>query len=285
METVFDKEKKKELLVHLRDKTEDKVVGLFEVAGMIHEGHLHIIKQARKKCDILLIDYHQMWYPSVATIAKKRRGGSVKTSPQGVIEILKKEENQNIADFVIFTEFDEYTKKQIDFLESFKPQFQEVCSNLGIDILLDACIAFSVSGESIHYVDKVFQGPKNQILERVTTKVLGQKNLYRPETIFSFYREKDSTSLGRYSSSRTLGRMAKEAKECILKGKLEKEIFEDISKSWYVESPHLLIWDIDTLEPLNRVTDNCGISFLCLCNDSGVVKTEYLFVKDGEVIF
>lgn len=282
MEAVFDKEKKKELLTYLKNGTENKVVGLFEIAGKFHEGHLHIMKKAKKECDILLVDYHQMWYPSARIIAKKSKS-NIQLSPVEAIEILGKEENQNIADFVIFTEFDEYTQKQIDFLESFRPQFQDLCSKLKIDLLLEACLAVSISGESIHCVDRIFQGPKNQILERVTSKVLGPKNLYRPETIFSFYREKDSTSLGRGSSSRTLGRMAKEAKDVILDGKLKKEVFEDISKSWYVDRPQTLIWDIETLKPLNLVTDDCGIAFLC--NDSNVVKTEYLFVKDGNLIF
>ena len=283
MEIVFDKEKKKELLLHLKDKTENKTVGLFEIAGKFHEGHVHVMKEAKKKCDILLVDYHQMWYTSVRLIAKTSKIKSRKVSPPEAIEILKKEENQDIADFIIFTEFDEYTKDQINFLESFRPQFQNICSNLKIDLLLEPCIAFSVSGESIHYVNKIFQGPKNEILEKVTTKVLGTKNLYRPETIFSFYRENDSVSLGRESSSITLGKMAKEAKNCILSGKLGKGVFEEISKSWYVDTPRLVIWDIETLEPLNFVSDNCGIAFLC--NSSNAVKTEYLFVKDGNLIF
>lgn len=279
MEIITDKNSRADLLSYLKDYK--GIVGRVGVGGAAHEGHAHVYRQAKNQSDILIIDCAKWIWNAMGFYRDKSNDPEKYFS--GIIDSLKNEKLnlEKVVDYVVFTEINDDIWKQVIEFNSFKDRCFELIIDLGLNNVFSQTMIQPIIGDT-ELIANSYIGPKNILPDIVSRKIVGEKTNYHPNYIWSFYRNPNSFyTESRTTSDELLGKVIKEVYNEICRGETS---FEKLDRIWkdldlFMLEPRFSIIDLTEVKKVNELTDNCAIVF------SESKKADYIFIKDGKMIF
>lgn len=265
---------KKDLKKHLDN---DKVIGAIDIGGIAHEGHSFIIDECKKLVDILIVIYVSWNHPAYY-FYKGIPEVNFPTFDEVAKSLLKDSKN---IDFLVFSPITDSINNQIIRNNKNKELCYNCCKDLEVIELYPWILLSPIYDEDLKDLN-YFTGPKNILIDLISKKILNSDEVYNPKYLWNSIRDKNTFHIiSRNSNKQILGLINNNIyNEIISNGSVDiNKINEIKNKSNYIDGLNIPIIDLKTLEKINKTTDNCAIvSNVGICFD-------YLFIKDGKIIF
>lgn len=262
----------------------NKNIGFIDIGGVIHKGHSFIIEKCRKLVDVLIVVYVGWNTPSM-NFYKTQEYNDEHTSFDEVIKsVLKFPETIKNIDFLVYSPPTNFTKEQTFLNNKNRELCYTFCKNFGVTWLFNQVLLSPIYDDDLVflYYDKSYTGPKNILVDLISKKILNSGKIYNPKYIWDIYREeKNFCMTSRSSNSIILGKIIKLIyDEVLLNGSINNEKLNEIKSRFpYLLNLEIPIIDLEIVERINQISKNCVIT----CTDE--TNGDYLFIKDGRIIF
>lgn len=278
----FDDPNREEILKYL--KYCKKKVGVVEIVGYVHEGHKNIIKEAKKLCDILCVEYLEFWKYETTYLKTTNRLIRKPLYNFSKYFIQPLEDIADSIDYIFYSRSTNDILKQTNYIKDvYLQDFIKLHNELGVPSGVSESAGYHIHDDVVDACTDVFAGPRCIIQNLTMRKIIpSDKLFYKPQIIGGFTRKKSGEVISRSSTSKTIGLMIKEIHKEILSGKSASKLI-DIYKGYFlgnfVQKPEFSIIDLDKVEKIPEVSDNCVI----VLGDK--ILYELLIIKNGDIIF
>jgi hypothetical protein len=256
-------------------KNEKKRICRLGISGVVHDGHLFILNKIRKECDILIADINEYILWPWRTLLRQTN------FPTLDYDFASKVLNESgIVDFLVFNKSTpEYQKESLEFVMKYKDKFYTYCKNLGLtkDLAIN-CLIFGILSP-IDDVTTSYVGPKCITQIKIAEKIFGQENRWSPEFIWDFCRNKDGGTLSRSRGSVVLSHTVSSAVKELKRGVTDLESLNKLMYEYFMEDPHFTIVDLNTVEKVDHITDNCSLIFM------DGARSDFVHIKNGELMY
>lgn len=272
MEIIDTQEKLDELVSFA--KSSNKRICRMGISGDVHEGHIFVLEKIRKDCDILIADFNEYISESWNFLSNRTIQGF--PTPSLAIKALQETE---IVDFVIFNKStEEYQKRSIDLVLKHQDKFYSYCKELGLskDLAVN-CMIFGILSP-IDEVTTSYVGPKCVAQVKIANKIFGNKVNWNPEFIWDFRRNPAGGSVSRRRNSIVLSKTVSNVVTELKRGIVDFKSLEQVTKEYYMEKPGFSIIDLNTVEKVDHITDNCSIIIM---DD---LLSDFIHIKNGELV-
>lgn len=265
------KEKIHELI---RSLPENRKIARFVFSGDLHDGHYGILSEIRKKSDIVIADYieHVHYFDNMYTQGCHEFGQ--------YDHIIKSAEGNNDIDYLVINKIypDDHN---VQIYRNSKYKVSKVvkeCNrlNLSMHIAKEACYALAMNRLD-EYTTSIC-GPKILLPVMIYKKVLYPYDLSMPSPVWKFVKNDNGDVISRFKIDQTLSRAKQIAVQELKSGSTKTNEFETPLFDYYIENPMFSILDLNTLERLSEINDNCVLVFMSTKN------TEYIFIRKGKVV-
>jgi hypothetical protein len=274
---IITPDKREEFLKYIRSIRDKKLVGTIDAVDSLHDGHLRIFQDVKRRSDVLVVEYTQFW--KQANLYYRGYTGPLETTFEKFLNKLKEIESD--VDYVVYSPMTENLWRTVIENEKYKEEFRRVHTELGIPSAALLSLTYPIHSDVVDSCTQAFAGCKCIIQDIVMRKVIPKDKLtFNPETIWKIYRHEDTgQAFARSSSNVTLGYMASKVAEELRSCNSNIEVFKEIHKSLPLSVPELSIIDFQTCKRIDEVRDNC----LIVIADGS--SEEFVIIKDGDLLF
>lgn len=268
MEIIKDEKSFLQLVGYL--KTLGKQVSRFGFAGNLHEGHFHILKKIREESEILVADLVGYLGLTWSGAPKYDEVFVEKQLIDGPVKV----------DFFVVNNFPYKIEERKRYLEeNFLGKFISYGEQTGLS--KDLCLqALQMEVTSLlDYASTTYHGPKNAIPIFVAEKLFEKKLSWNWKIVWSIFRGENEGLVSRTRGSLVLQKIVMESVEKIKNNIKNFSAFDELTNKYFLfEGIKATILDLNNMEKLDTITDNCVLVFM-----SGT-KFDLVFIKEGEMI-
>ncbi len=274
-----NREKTLKYLKHCKKK-----VGVVEIVGYVHEGHKNIIKEAKKFCDILCVEYLEFWRYETNYLKSETRSTSSLLSDFMKDFAGPLKDIEEYIDYVFYSKSTDDILKQTNYIkENYLENFIKLHNDLGIPSIASDSAGYHIHDDVVDACTDVFAGPRCIIQNLTMRKVIPPDKLsYKPQIIGKFTRKESGETIARSSSSKTIGLMIREIYKEILKGGSGENLLE-VYKGYFLgdflRKPEFSIIDLDKVEKISTISNNCVI----VLGDTSIY--EFMIIENGDIMF
>lgn len=272
MEIIDTKEKYNELVEYIKN-SKNITFGRVGFNVGCHNGHIQLISDIKKNSDIVIVDYIEYFKTIINNIL-----GKPVLKGKNVFEEIKQElkDNKDI-DYLVYSSIGNTI--DYDFVNNLKINNQalEFSSKIGFtkSLLIELiCCGFVTPLEE---VTKSFVTSKS-ILQNLVSKKFGSS--YNPEFIWKRPKKIEGVlfNKNKFEEELILEKVYDIILEKLNRGVTSKEELEKSMYEYYIKEPRLEIIDLESLQLISNVNNNCVIIF------RGSNSSDFIYIKDNEVI-
>ncbi len=268
----------------------EKIIDRFLFGGIFHQGHINFIKEIRKECDILIVQFNEIYhYLNFYLRNSDGRCGYIPMPEEYFQKIIMSVYPSNkYIDYLVINKLppkDKLEKIISGIIKYFPPIKEEITKlNLPLTMAIE-CMWSNVSDPIQKAINVDKMSPKNLIQRSLHKKLFSSEykdkkihseHDYNKYTHFKIFKDNNGNVYSRGKGALSFLRPL--AMELINKGIKDFTSFENVIMTKIIMDARCSIIDYTSLERIYELTDNCALIY------SDIFSYEIIFFKDGEII-
>lgn len=265
---------KEEIAELIRSLPENREVSRFVFSGDLHKGHYGVLSEIRKKSDIVIADYVEHVHCFDTIYAQKYHEFGQYD------HVINSAEGSPDIDYLVINRSYPGDHNSCIYKKSEHKVSRVVkeCKrlNLSMHMAREACYLLAVN-QLDAYTNSIC-GPKIILPVMLYKKILCPYDSSSPTPIWKLIKDGNGDVISRSKMDPTLSRAKHMAARDLKAGSTKASEFETLLFDYYIDQPMFSILDINSLERLPEISDNCMLLFMSTKN------TEFIFIRNGKVV-